>query len=309
MKIKQFIAVLMASALPTLAVADFPEKPITLIVAYGAGGGTDVTARLLARDLESAIGQPVTVQNVTGGGGWNGWGSIADAKPDGYTIGYINIPNMYAGYLDPEIGRPYNLDSFTPLMNHVTDYSVWAVRQDSPYTTVEEVIEAAKSEPGSVSFAAHGAGGDDHLALLAMQSATDAEFKTIHNSSTSESISQVLGGFVDVVGGNVSEMAKSDLRVLGVMANERSEFLPDAPTFKEQGYDQVWSVSRGIAAPADLPDDIAAKIIGALEQTLASDAHRSAAAELALSPEVVQGEEYREFLVNTQSGIQKLMGW
>src|SRR5262245_6026765 len=80
--------------------AAFPERGILVIVPYAAGGGSDISARLLARDLEPILGQPVTVENRAGGGGWIGWGSLAASKPDGYTIGYINAPSLFAGYLD-----------------------------------------------------------------------------------------------------------------------------------------------------------------------------------------------------------------
>jgi len=105
----------------------YPERGLMLIVPYGAGGGTDITARLLAKDLEVALGKPVTVENRAGGGGWVGWGALAAARPDGYTLGYLNVPSMYAGYLDPQVGRKETLESFTPLMNHVIDYNIWAV--------------------------------------------------------------------------------------------------------------------------------------------------------------------------------------
>jgi tripartite-type tricarboxylate transporter receptor subunit TctC len=147
-KLKLFISILFLPLMISSNALAFPDKGVTLIVAYGAGGGTDRTARLLAKDLEATIGHPVTVKNVTGGGGWNGWGTIASSKADGYTIGYINVPNMYKGYLDKSVGRPESLDSFTLLMNHVTDYCVWAVRKDSPFQSVKDVIDAAKKEPG-----------------------------------------------------------------------------------------------------------------------------------------------------------------
>lgn len=302
----------LAGALMTApAMAEFPEKGMTLIVAYGAGGGTDTTARLLAADLEKTIGHPVTVQNVTGGGGWNGWGAIAGAETDGYTIGYINIPNMYSGYLNPEMSRKENLDSFTPLMNHVTDYCVWAVKPDSPFKTVTDVLEAAKA--GKVSITAHGAGGDDDLAIQRIAKMNGIEMAVVHNKSTADSKTQVLGGHVQVLGANVSEVAaqhaSGELRVIGVMGPERSGFLPDVPTFKEQGVDQVWSVSRGIAGPAGLPDDIAAKIMEALETTIMSDGHRAAAEKLSLAPEIVKGQEYATFLKDTEQEIKGLMGW
>ena len=293
------------------AAAEFPEKGLNLIVAYGAGGGTDITARMLARDLESTLGRSVTVQNVTGGGGWNGWGQIANSEADGYTIGYINIPNMYAGYLSPEAVRDEDLDSFTLLMNHVTDYCIWAVRPDSPFQTISDVMDAAAE--GRVSITAHGFGGDEYLAIRRMQNIQDGTFNIVHNDSTATSITQVLGGHVQVLGANVSEVASmhenGELRVLGVMSPERSPFLPDVPTFREQGFDQVWSVSRGIAAPGGLPDDIAAKLIEALETTIGSAEHRAAAEGLSLAPEIVKGVEYQSFLVETEQEIKRLMNW
>ena len=136
-----------ACAAATPAAAQYPERNVTLIVPYGAGGGTDITARMLAKDLEAVLGKPVTVENRAGGGGWVGWGGLAKAAPDGYTIGYLNVPSMYAGYLDRQYNRSETLDSFTPLMNHVLDYNVWAVKADSPFKSVKDVVEAAKKSP------------------------------------------------------------------------------------------------------------------------------------------------------------------
>jgi tripartite-type tricarboxylate transporter receptor subunit TctC len=312
-QLKLFLAVLF---LPTVLFSNanaFPDKGMTLIVAYGAGGGTDRTARILAKDLETTIGHPVTVKNVTGGGGWNGWGTIASSKADGYTIGYINVPNMYKGYLDKSIGRPENLDSFTLLMNHVTDYCVWAVRKDSPFQSVKDVIDAAKKNPGTISITAHGNGNDDHLAILRMQDMTGTEFKVVMNKSTADSKTQVLGGFVDVLGANVSEVAaqvkSGEFRLLGVMSEKENKFLPGGKTFKEQGYDQVWAVSRGIAAPAGLSENVQKDLLAALEKTLNSSAHAQALQSSSLAPEIVKGSDYKKLLKNTERDIKKLMGW
>ena len=162
-----------AGTVPTHA-QQYPERNITLIVPYGAGGGTDITARLLARDLEVALGKPVTVENRAGGGGWVGWGALAAAEPNGYTLGYLNVPSMYAGYLDRQYNRKETLDSFTPLMNHVIDYNLWAVKKDSPFKTVKDVIDAAKKEPNKITVTGYGAGeavllGAGVLSLLAME--------------------------------------------------------------------------------------------------------------------------------------------
>src|SRR5258705_9171734 len=113
----------------------FPARGILVIVPYAAGGGSDVSARLLARDLEPILGKSVTVENRAGGGGWIGWGSLAASKPDGYTIGYIKAPSMFAGYLDKAPGgaRTENLESFTPLIHHLVHTNLWAVRADSQF--------------------------------------------------------------------------------------------------------------------------------------------------------------------------------
>lgn len=293
------------------AVAEYPQRGVGLIVAYGAGGGTDITARMLASDLEETLGQTVTVQNITGGGGWNGWGQLANSDPDGYTIGYINVPNMFAGYLGPDMSREETLESFTLLMNHVTDYCVWAVAPDSPFQTVNDVIDAMADS--RVTINAHGFGGDDHLGIIRMERMNEVTFNVIHNTSTPESVTQVLGGHVMILAANVSEVAaqheSGELRVLGVMSPERSDFMPDVPTFREQGFDQVWSVSRGIAAPGDLPQDIADSLQDALQRTIGSDAHREAAERLFLAPEIVSGAEYEAFLHETEQEVKALMGW
>jgi tripartite-type tricarboxylate transporter receptor subunit TctC len=118
---------------------------------------------------------------------------------------------------------------------------------------------------------------------------------------------------VNVLGANISEVAEEvksgQIRLLGVMAPTRSRFLPDAPTFKEQGFNQVWSVSRGIAAPASLPKDVDAKLISFLEKTLSSPEHQKKAEALSLEPSIIGGEQYRKFLRDNEQSTRKLMGW
>jgi tripartite-type tricarboxylate transporter receptor subunit TctC len=305
------VAAMLVAPLP--AVAQYPERNITLIVPYGPGGGTDITARMLAKDLETVLGKPVTVENRAGGGGWVGWGALAKANPDGYTIGYLNVPSMYAGYLDRQYNRSETLDNFTPLMNHVIDYNVWAVRTQSPFKTVKDVVDAAKKEPKSISISAFGAGSDDHLAILSMEAENGIQMITVHHKSTAEAKTGALGGHIQVLGANISEVAEEvrsgTIRILGVMAPERSPFLPDAPTFKEQGFNQVWSVSRGIAAPAGLPKNVQDALTAALEKTLTSAEHQQKAKQLSLEPRVIKGADYVKFLKDNEASTKKLMGW
>ena len=295
------------------AQAQYPERNITLIVPYGAGGGTDITARLLARDVEPLLGRSVTVENRAGGGGWVGWGALAMTKPDGYTIGYLNVPSMYAGYLDRRLNRKETLDSFTPLMNHVLDYNLWTVHKDSPFKTLKDVFDAAKKEPNAVTVTAFGAGGDDHIAILSIEQEIGTKFIVVHHKSTAEGKTAVLGGHIQVLAANISEVAEEvragQLRILGIMSPERSRFLPQGQTFKELGYNQIWSVSRGIAAPAGLDKQAQTRLIAALEKTLNSREHQQKAENLSLEPRVIAGDAYTKFLKDNEQATKKLMGW
>jgi tripartite-type tricarboxylate transporter receptor subunit TctC len=293
----------------------FPNRGVLVIVPYAAGGGSDISARLLARDFEQILGKPVTVENRAGGGGWIGWGSLAQSKPDGYTIGYINVPNIFAGYLDKEKGggRKENLESFTPLINHVTDYNMWAVKPDSRFKSVKDVIEEAKKKPGTITLNGGGYGTDDHVAVLGIGANNNTTFQMVHFKGTPDGKTQVLGGNIDVYACNVSEGAvdvkAGAIRPLGVMSPTRSKFMPEVPTFREQGYNEVWSTSRGIAAPAGLPDDVKNALIAALEKTIASPEHKVKAEKLALDPDPIKGDAYRKFLKEQEQATKKLMNW
>ena len=299
---------------PALAQA-FPARGVLVIVPYSAGGGSDISARLLARDFEPSLGKAVTVENRAGGGGWIGWGSLAQSKPDGYTIGYINVPNIFAGYLDKQSGggRRENLESFTPLINHVTDYNMWSVKPDSRFKTVKDVIEEAKKKPGTITLNGGGYGTDDHVAVLGIGANNGTTFQMVHFKGTPEGKTQVLGGNIDVYSCNVSEGAEDVkagvVRALGVMSPTRSKFIPSAPTFREQGFNEVWSTSRGIAAPANLPDDVKNALIAALEKTIASPEHKAKAEALSLDPDPIKGDAYRKFLKDNETATKTLMKW
>ncbi len=297
------------------AQAAFPERGLLIIVPYAAGGGSDISARLLARDLEPIFGKPVTVENRAGGGGWIGWGSLAQSKPDGYTIGYINVPNIFAGYLDKQSGgtRKENLESFTPLINHVTDYNMWSVKPDSKFKTVKDVIEEAKKRPGTITLNGGGHGTDDHVAALGIGANNGTSFQMVHFRGTPDGKTQVLGGNIEVYACNVSEGAEDVkagvIRPLGVMSPERSKFMPNVPTFREQGLNEIWSTSRGVAAPANLPKDVETALIAALEKTIGAPGHKAKAEALSLDPDVIKGEAYRKFLKDNEQATKKLMNW
>ncbi|SMH54395.1 tripartite tricarboxylate transporter substrate binding protein [Azospirillum agricola] len=262
--------VLTASALaPSGARAAYPEKPITMIVAYGAGGSTDVTARMLAPFIEKQLGggARIVVLNRGGAGGEIGFAAIADAAPDGYTIGFINTPNLIT--IPIERQARYSLDRLDPLVNVIDDPGVMTVHADSPYKTLEDLVRHAKANPRTATVGSTGVGSDDHLAMLLLERQSGARMIHVPFPGSAENYRAMLGRHTQVCNQNLGEglrgvAAGDPVRILGVMSAKRWDVAPDIPTFAELGYKIEMVSMRGIGAPKGLPPDIRAKLIDAL---------------------------------------------
>jgi tripartite-type tricarboxylate transporter receptor subunit TctC len=222
---------------------------------------------------------------------------------------------MFAGYLDKQSGgsRRENLESFTPLINHVTDYNMWAVKPDSKFRTVKDVIDEAKKRPGTITLNGGGHGTDDHIAVLGIGANNGASFQMVHFRGTPEGKTQVLGGNIEVYACNVSEGAEDVkagvVRALGVMAPERSKFMPNAPTFREQGFNEIWSVSRGIAAPAGLPQDVESRADRGVGKDHPSPGTRPRPRRCRSTRAIIKGADYAKFLKDNEQATKKLMNW
>ncbi|XIA66311.1 Bug family tripartite tricarboxylate transporter substrate binding protein [Bradyrhizobium sp. TZ2] len=234
---------------------DFPSKPIQLMVAFPAGGSTDIAARIVASIAEKALGQPIVVVNRGGAGGQIGWTELVRQRPDGYYIGFINLPATNTVILDPERRATFTEKDFTPIINQVLDPGVIWVRADSPYKTVQDLIDAAKKSPGTIRAATTGILSDDHLAILMTEEAAPgAKFRLVHLEGGAAQFKEIMAGNIDVAFDNVGSIVKrvqsGEVRALAVMDDVRSNFLPDVPTMKEHGFPTVISSStRGIAGP------------------------------------------------------------
>lgn len=267
------LAFMVMWAAPNPACAEFSGRPVTLLVGFDAGGSTDVLARQMAPYLARHLGAGATVEvvNRPGASGELAFAAIADAAPDGYTIGFINTPNVVA--IPIERSARYTLERLDPLVNVVDDPGVWTVMADSPFVSVADVIDAARARPGSIAVSTTGVGSDDHLAVLLMQSLTGVEFVHRPFPGSAAAYRALQTGRVQVCGQNVAEGVRArqsdPIRVLGVMTPRRWAAAPDIPSFSEQGYDVVMASLRGVAAPRGLPPAIRAALVAALMATLA----------------------------------------
>jgi tripartite-type tricarboxylate transporter receptor subunit TctC len=279
-----------------VALAEFPEKPIEVIVGYSAGGGTDVMARTTMPFIEKYLGNgaSIVVKNMPGASGQIGITEVANSAPDGYTLGTFNLPGMMARTIDREAG--YDRDSFTYLANVVNDPNVIVSAKGSGITSMEELIAAAKENPRALTVGMSSLGGDDHFLLIKLQKLTETEFTIVPFKGSAPARTAVMGGHVAVGIFNVSEVAKfqGELNVLGVAQTDRSPFAPDVPTFREQGMDLINGSMRGVVAPAGLPEDVTDALRDAFEKASQDPDFIKAMSDTANPVAIVTGAEFRE---------------
>ncbi|WP_088006853.1 tripartite tricarboxylate transporter substrate binding protein [Indiicoccus explosivorum] len=296
--------------------AAFPEEPINVIVAYDAGGGTDTTARTLQPFLEEELGVPVNVVNQPGGSGWVGWTNIANAEPDGQTIGYLNSPNVASGLVNPTLEREVDLSDFETLANHVADPGAIAIRTDDErFSNFEELVEYAKEN--ELTTTATGVAGDDHLVTLKLNDRLGTKFRAVQFEGTAESRAAFLGGHVDVLVTSVGEAYSMDeggqLDVVAVTAEERSPFLPDTPTVGELGFDPIIQQStRGLVAPVGIDPEKLEVLKAALENAIQNEEHQTKMTEIGTQVQYADAEEYRQLLeqdLEDVEGLKELLGW
>lgn len=289
---------------------EYPNKPITLIVAYAAGGGTDTGARILQQYLEKELGVAVNIENKPGGAGWIAWSELANAKPDGYTIGYINSPNIITGYLDPKNKRQENLENFQFIANHVLDPGVLAIKKgETRFTNFEELIEYAKEN--KLTATTSGIGSNDHMAILKMNEYYGTQITPVHTKGAAEGSTQVLGGHVDLfvakTGEAVNLHKNGQLEAIAVFSEERSPFLEGVPTTVELGFDDLtFRSARGIAAPAGLPEEKLKVLSEAFQKAIENEEQVKKMGEQGLQVLYLNPEEYKDMMVEDEADVNSL---
>lgn len=248
--------------------ANYPERPIMMMVSYGAGGATDFQARIVTMTAgnEDALGMPIAIINKPGAGGRVGWNWLAgQAEADGYTLGAYNIPHFIAQSIKG--GVEYSRDSFEPIANWGADPAVLVVGADSEFNTLQDVVEFAKANPGKLTTSGAGLFVGHHIAALQMEKAGDMKMAYIPTKGGgAAAMKAVIAG--DVMAGinNLSDAFRAreagNVKILAVADLERNDFLPDVPTMREAGLDvDNSSVNfRGIMVPKGTPQGVIDKL-------------------------------------------------
>jgi len=262
-------AALAATGFAGVAVADYPERPITVLVGFPPGGNVDIAARQAQPFLEKYLGGSIAVVNKPGAAGALAYTEAANAKPDGYTLVMLSLPGVFTVLFGAE--PRYSVDSYE-YIGMLTDepYSIF-VKSDSRFKTLQDMIEASKANPGSVTIAGAGSGSAPHIGALAFEKIAGIKVTWVPMQGSANMRTGVLGGHVDggltSVSVSVPLHAEGQARVLGLMGSDRWDEAPNIPTFAEQGAGVEWSASRGLGAPKGTPEDILVKLEDAVRKT------------------------------------------
>jgi tripartite-type tricarboxylate transporter receptor subunit TctC len=284
---KVLIAALMLAA--SSAFAQYPQRPVQVIVPWGAGGGTDATARIIATLLEKELKQPFNVVNRTGGSGVVGHDAIAKAPPDGYTIGMITVEITMMHHVGL---TPLKHTDYTPIGLVNADPAGINVRVDSPYKSVKELLAAIKANPGKLKASGTGQGGIWHLAiagLLKDQGIDPSALPWVPSQGAAPGLQDLVAGGVDVVPCSIPEARSmidgGKVRALAIMDADPPPLYPNVPTLKKElGSDWQLAAWRVIAGPKGMPADVQKTLTGALKR-------------------VYDSKEYKDFMASRGFGV------
>ena len=257
-----------------------PNGPVTMIVAYKAGNGTDVTARILAQYAEKYIGQTVVIENVDGGSGSIGWSQLAAAEPDGMTIGFMNLPNFNSSIVKG-LGT-YTIEDFAAICNHVTETSLVVVRADEDrFTDIDGLVEYAKANNTVAST--NGAQASNHIGAQAFANSAGFKYTDLPQGNTTDELLSLLGGEADWCVAKVADIAdRTDVKPLAAFSTEPLPEYPDVPTLASKGYYDQWlGSSRCIVAPAGVTAEMIAFYEAAFKATMEDPDYLAAAASFA----------------------------
>ena len=281
---------------------DYPNKPIKFVVGYAAGGPTDVIARILGVEVGNALGQPVIVENRAGANGNIGTESVARAPADGYTLIVNTLSHNVNPLLNAAVVKYDPVKDFTPVSLAVILPQLLVVAHDSPYQTLDDLIKAAKTGPGKISYGSAGSGGSAHLAaeLLALKSNT--KMTHIPFKGNAPALTEVMAGrvsfmFYPMIGVS-SFVSEKKLRILGVTTAAKHPDYPAVPTMAEAGYKgfEAYVGPVGFLAPAGTPAPAIQKLSAALRSALAKPEVREKLRGLGAVVVGSSPDEYREWL-------------
>lgn len=292
--------------------AAWPERPVTVIVPWAAGGGTDATARIIGSLLEKELGQPVNVVNRTGGNGVVGHTAIAEAAPDGYTLGLATVE---IAMLHWQGLTNLTYQNYTPITLMNLDPAGVQVRVDAPYKTIKDLVADIKANPGKHKASGTGQGGIWHLGIAGMLDSLGIDPSTVKwvpSNGAAPGLQDLVAGGVSIVPCSIPEARSlidaGKVKSLAIMNDQRNPTFPNVPTLKEEtGSDWTIGAWRGIVAPKGLPEDITKKLIASLEKIYKSKEYNDFMSQRGFGVRFAAGDDFLSFWKTSDENLGKVM--
>lgn len=282
------------------ALAEYPTKPITVVVPFAAGGSTDLMARATAIEFSDTLGKNVVVSNLGGGAGTIGAASLARARKDGYTIGVlpaavlVNQPHMRT--------TPYKIDSFDYVCQLFSSPLALAVKPGSQFKTLKQLFEYAKAHPDELSYGSPGPGSLPHLAMEQLLDKAGIQVKHVPFQGDGPAATALLGGHIDLFMAMANVVRDKELEAVALFDNKRVSSLPDLPTAAEQGFGMVNTWWGGVVVPKGIPAEAKARLEKACVAASQSDRYNQSLTKLGTSVNYLNSNDFRA-LVDEESKI------
>jgi tripartite-type tricarboxylate transporter receptor subunit TctC len=299
-----------ATAAPS---TDYPAKgkTITIIQPWPAGGGSDVASRMLASMLEKELGIPVQVVNKPGAGGQIGATDFVRSKPDGYTLLFTAVTDLASSYMIPDRKAIYTRKDFVPVALQAYDPMMVAVKGDSPYKDLNDLVQDAKARPGMVKASASGVSSAPHLAILATQNLTGAAFAAVQFEGAAPALTALMGGHVDVgfgyVGAWVPAAKNGGVRGLAILDKEENRFFPGVKSLPSYGYQFSLPKLSGYSVPVGTPKAVVDVLATAMKKVVESDEHRQQLEETGQTSRFMGPDEFAAFWDQHDRDLQPLL--
>jgi tripartite-type tricarboxylate transporter receptor subunit TctC len=277
---------------------EYPSRPIRLVMGFGPGGLGDIAGRAIGDVISQSIGQPVVIENMPGAGGATAALTLARAAPDGHTMLWVSSQNAIAPSMFKSLAYEWSRD-FAPVGPMATFDFVLFVHKDSPFRTVQDVIDAAKSNPGKFNFGSIAVGTAQNLSTLNFVSMAGLTVPTVPFRATGEVVTALMSGNIqaafETIPGVIGQISAGALRAIAVSSNKRVPFLPEVPTVAESGVPGYWTYSwNGIVVPAKTPRNIVARINKEINSAIATPQIQKRFKELIMEPRTGTPEDLQK---------------
>ncbi len=285
----------------------FPDRPVTIVVPFAAGGGTDITTRTMQGQMAEALGGDIIVKNTAGAGGTIGVAEAARAKVDGHTLSMAPVGPLTT---QPHLRKlPYDVDSFEYVCLAYSAPSAIAVRKDSEFNTLQDLVDYAKENPGKLNFAVQAIGSIPHVAGLALAEAAGIEMVFLPVNGDGPALKALLDGSADLFIPHISFLSRNQdqIKSLAILQEERLATLPELATAREQGYELNFPIWGGLVAPKGTPAEAVAKLDSACEAAIDSEPFKAHMKKLGQPTAYMSGKDFEAFVRKQYDQNERLL--